>query len=114
MCANKSLCASFRHLISAQQLFAMSMLLALPASPTQLDEETASLIAQLALADLDEMAGDFADQQLAFELQAEALETMLRNFGIDPVRAARQARQQLTQSREGDRCVLWSFGTTPS
>ncbi|KAL1719400.1 hypothetical protein EV715DRAFT_272788 [Schizophyllum commune] len=76
------------------------MLLALPASPTQLDEETASLIAQLALADLDEMAGDFADQQLAFELQAEALETMLRNFGIDPVRAARQARQQLTQRRE--------------
>ena len=87
------------------------MLLALPASPTQLDEETASLIAQLALADLDEMAGDFADQQLAFELQAEALETMLRNFGIDPVRAARQARQQLTHRREGDRCVLWSFGT---
>ncbi|KAL1726958.1 hypothetical protein EV714DRAFT_276061 [Schizophyllum commune] len=83
----------------------MSMLLALPASPTQLDEETASLIAQLALADLDEMAGDFADQQLAFELQAEALETMLRNFGIDPVRAARQARQQLTQRREVDRSV---------
>ncbi|KAI5822753.1 hypothetical protein K523DRAFT_256426 [Schizophyllum commune Tattone D] len=81
------------------------MLLALPASPAQLDEETASLIAQLALADLDEMAGDFADQQLAFELQAEALETMLRNFGIDPVRAARQARQQLTQRREVDRSV---------
>ncbi|KAI5887434.1 uncharacterized protein SCHCODRAFT_01174780 [Schizophyllum commune H4-8] len=81
------------------------MLLALPASPTQLDEETASLIAQLALADLDEMAGDFADQQLAFELQAEALETMLRNFGIDPVRAARQARQQLTQRREVERSV---------
>ncbi|KAL1703984.1 hypothetical protein EV121DRAFT_206682 [Schizophyllum commune] len=80
------------------------MLLALPSSPTHLGEETASLIAQLALADLDEMAGDFADQQFAFELQAEALETMLRNFGIDPVRAARQARQQLTQHLEEDRC----------
>ncbi|KAL1688259.1 hypothetical protein GGG16DRAFT_60315 [Schizophyllum commune] len=79
------------------------MLLALPAAPTQLDEETASLIAQLALADLDEMAGDFSDQQLAFELRAEALETMLRNFGIDPVRAERQARQQLAQRRNEDR-----------
>ncbi|KAL1719409.1 hypothetical protein EV715DRAFT_290383 [Schizophyllum commune] len=81
----------------------MSMHLALPATPTQLDEETASLIAQLALTDLDEMAGDFSDQQFAFELQAEALETMLRNPGIDPVRAARQARQQLTQRLEEDR-----------
>ncbi|KAI4519780.1 hypothetical protein K525DRAFT_226183 [Schizophyllum commune Loenen D] len=90
------------------------MLLALPASPTQLDEETASLIAQLALADLDEMAGDFADQQLAFELQAEALETMLRNFGIDPVRAARQARQQLTQRREVDRRSVPATTSAPS
>ncbi|KAL1688267.1 hypothetical protein GGG16DRAFT_60368 [Schizophyllum commune] len=90
------------------------MLLALPASPTQLDEETASLIAQLALADLDEMAGDFADQQLAFELQAEALETMLRNFGIDPVRAARQARQQLTQRREVDRRSVPAITSAPS
>ncbi|KAL1658639.1 hypothetical protein GGF50DRAFT_120673 [Schizophyllum commune] len=81
----------------------MSMLLALPSSPTHLGEETASLIAQLALEDLDEIAGDFADQQFAFELQAEALETMLRNFSIDPVRAARQARQQLTQRLEEDR-----------
>ncbi|KAL1658394.1 hypothetical protein GGF50DRAFT_131736 [Schizophyllum commune] len=89
------------------------MLLALPASPTQLDEETASLIAQLALADLDEMAGDFADQQLAFELQAEALETMLRNFGIDPVRAARQARQQLTQRREIDRAPSPAVNAAP-
>ncbi|KAL1739345.1 hypothetical protein HDZ31DRAFT_69031 [Schizophyllum fasciatum] len=78
----------------------MSMLLALPSSPTQLDEETASVIAQLALADLDEAAEGFADQQLAFDLQAEALETMLRNFGIDPVRARRQARDQLVPQQQ--------------
>ena len=87
----------------------MSMLLALPSSPTQLDEETASLIAQLALADLDEMSGDFSDQQLAFELQAEALETMLQNFGIDPVTAARQAKQQLTQRQDEDQWVEGSL-----
>ncbi|TRM55539.1 hypothetical protein BD626DRAFT_525128 [Schizophyllum amplum] len=76
----------------------MSMLLALPSSPTALDQETASLIAQLALEDLDEAADDLGDQQLAFDLQAEVLETMLRDFGITPTRRARTQQEPTTST----------------
>ena len=72
---------------------------------TQPREATVSLIDRLAFGGMDEAAHVFGDQQLAFEFQAEMLEATLRNAGMGPIAAARQAWQRLDGRRSELRCV---------